>query len=232
MISIRSYKRRQGRMIASRQKALDKYWQDYGITDEGVLDLDNLFGRSAPCHLEIGFGMGGALVEMARAHPENNYLGVEVYLPGVAQLLLDIQEQGLTNVRVDRRDAVDALERLPAGSLSRVSLFFPDPWPKKRHKKRRLVQAPFVEKLRRVLAPGGHFHAATDWDAYAHQICEEMESADGFTNWSGTGKFYPGPVERPLTKFEKRGLKRGHEVRELLFERVKTASDLANYPET
>ena len=207
-------------MIPSRQRALDELWLDYGITEQGALDLDTLFGRPAPCHLEIGFGMGDALLEMARAHPENNYLGVEVYLPGIGQLLLSLREMGITNVRIDRRDAMEVLERLPAQSLGRVSLFFPDPWPKQRHQKRRLVQAPFVEKLRRVLEPGGHFHAATDWDDYARQMLGVMEDADGFTNWSGSGKFYPGPVERPLTKFEKRGLRRGHEVRDLLYERV------------
>ena len=218
-------------MIPSRQLALDKFWQDYGITEEGQLDLDGLFGRPAPCHMEIGFGMGDALLEMARSHPENNYLGVEVYLPGVGQLLLGLEEFGLSNVRIDRRDAMEVLALLPAGSVSRVSLFFPDPWPKKRHQKRRLVQLPFIEKLRRVLGPGGHFHAATDWDAYAHQIRELMEAADGFRNGSGSGKFYPGPVERPLTKFEKRGLKRGHEVRELLYERVGYGSEDRSNPE-
>jgi tRNA (guanine-N7-)-methyltransferase len=134
--------------------------------------------------------------------------------------MLGLEELGLTNVRIDRRDAMEVLELLPAQSLGRVSLFFPDPWPKKRHQKRRLVQAPFVEKLRRVLEPGGHFHAATDWDDYARQICGVMEADDGFSSWSGSGEFYPGPVERPLTKFEKRGLRRGHEVRDLLYERI------------
>jgi len=220
MISIRSYSRREGRMIASRQRALDELWLDYGITEQGPLDLDVLFGRSAPCHLEIGFGMGEALLEMARSHPENNYLGVEVYLPGVGQLLLGIRETGITNVRIDRRDAMEVLALLPAGSLRGVSLFFPDPWPKQRHQKRRLVQAPFVEKLRRVLEPGGHFHAATDWDLYARQIRRIMEANKGFTRWSGSGEFYPGPVARPLTKFEKHGLRRGREVRELLYERI------------
>ena len=220
MISIRSYRRREGRMIPSRKRALDELWMDYGITGQGPLDLDKLFGRQAPCHLEIGFGMGEALLEMARKHPENNYLGVDVYLPGVGQLLLGIREMGITNVRIDRRDAMEVLALLPAGSVSRVSLFFPDPWPKQRHHKRRLVQAPFVEKLHRVLEPGGHFHAATDWDHYARQICGVMEADDGFSNRSGSGEFYPGPVDRPLTKFEKRGLRRGHEVRDLLYERV------------
>lgn len=220
MISIRSYKRREGRMIPSRKRALDELWLDYGITEQGPLDLDGLFGRQAPCHLEIGFGMGEALLEMARKHPENNYLGVDVYLPGIGQLLLGIREMGITNIRIDRRDAMEVLALLPAGSVRRVCLFFPDPWPKQRHHKRRLVQAPFVEKLHRVLEPGGHFHAATDWDHYARQIFGVMEADDGFSNRSGSGEFYPGPEDRPLTKFEKRGLRRGHEVRDLLYERV------------
>ncbi len=220
MISIRSYKRREGRMIPSRKRALEELWLDYGVTEQGPLDLADLFGRQAPCHLEIGFGMGEALLEIARKYPENNYLGVDVYLPGVGQLLMGIREMGITNVRIDRRDAMEVLALLPAGSLARVSLFFPDPWPKQRHQKRRLVQAPFVEKLHRVLEPGGHFHAATDWDHYARQICGVMEADDGFTNWSGSGEFYPGPVERAVTKFEKRGLRRGHGVRDLLYERV------------
>jgi tRNA (guanine-N7-)-methyltransferase len=164
--------------------------------------------------------MGDALLENAGRHPENNYLGVDVYLPGIGQLLLGVQEMGLTNVRIDRRDALEVLALLPACSLERVSLFFPDPWPKKRHQKRRLVQTPFVEKLRRVLRPGGYFHAATDWAAYADQIRGIMEADAGFCNWSGAGEFYPGPVERPLTKFEKRGLKRGHDVRDLIYERI------------
>ena len=220
MISIRSYKRREGRMIPSRKRALDELWLDYGVTEQGPLDLADLFGRQAPCHLEIGFGMGEALLEMACKQPGNNYLGVDVYLPGVGQLLMSIREMGLTNVRIDRRDAMEVLALLPAGSVRGVSLFFPDPWPKKRHQKRRLVQAPFVEKLRRILEPGGQFHTATDWDDYAQQICGVMEADDGFSNWSGSGEFYPGPVERSLTKFEKRGLKRGHKVRDLLFEKM------------
>ncbi len=207
-------------MIPSRQRALDELWLDYGIGEAGPLDPDVLFGRSAACHLEIGFGMGDALLETARRHPENNYLGVEVYLPGIGQLLLGISEAGLANVRIARDDAMEFLDRLPTAALERVSLFFPDPWPKTRHHKRRLVQPPFVEKLRRVLVPGGLFHAATDWDHYAHQIRATMEGAAAFRNHSGPGRFYPGPVERPLTKFEKRGLKRGHQVRDLLFERI------------
>jgi tRNA (guanine-N7-)-methyltransferase len=220
MISIRSYTRREGRMIPSRKRALDELWLDYGITGQGPLDLEPLFGRQAPCYLEIGFGMGEALLEMARKHPENNYLGVEVYLPGVGQLLLGIREMGITNIRIDRRDAMEVLALLPAGSLRAVSLFFPDPWPKQRHQKRRLVQAPFVERLHRVLEPGGRFHAATDWDDYARQIRRVLEADAGFISWSGPGELYPGPAERPLTKFAKHSLRRGHEIRELLYERI------------
>jgi tRNA (guanine-N7-)-methyltransferase len=207
-------------MIPSRKRALEELWLDYGITEQGPLDLDGLFGRPAPCHLEIGFGMGEALLEMARKHPENNYLGVDVYRPGVGQLLMDIRERGISNIRIDRRDAMEVLALLPVESLERVFLFFPDPWPKQRHQKRRLVQAPFVEKLHRVLKPGGYFHTATDRDDYARQMCGVLESDDGFINLAGSGEFYPGPVERPLTKFEKRGLGRGHEVRELLYKRI------------
>jgi len=220
MILLGSHKRRQGRMPPACKSALEDLWQDYGITDQGALDLKTLFGRSAPCHLEIGFGLGDALLEMARTHPENNYLGFEVYLPGVGQLLLGLREMGATNVRIDRRNAMEVLDLLPPGSLERVSLFFPDPWPKTRHQKRRLVQPPFVTKLRRVLMPGGHFHAATDCEDYARQIREVLDGTDGFSNCSGVGEFYPGPVERPLTKFAKRALTQGHEIRELLFVRV------------
>ncbi len=220
MISIRSYRRRQGRMIPSRQRALDELWLDYGVMDQGPLDLEPLFGRKAPCHLEIGFGMGEALLEIAGKHPENNYLGVDVYLPGVGQLLMGIREMGLTNVMIDRRDAMEVLALLPARSVKSVSLFFPDPWPKKRHQKRRLVQEPFVKELRRVLESGGHFHAATDLEDYARQICGIMKTDDAFSNRSCSGEFYSGPVERPLTKFEKHALRRGYEVRDLVYERI------------
>ena len=207
-------------MIPSRKRALKELWLDYGVTMQGPLDLETLFGRKAPGHMEIGFGMGEALLEKARQHPENNYLGVDVYLPGVGQLLMDLREVGLTNVRIDRRDVMEVFDLLPAASMSSVSLFFPDPWPKQRHHKRRLVQAPFVEKLRHVLEPGGQFHAATDLDHYARQICRFMESDEGFSNRCGSGKFYAGPVERPLTKFEKHAQRRGNEVKELLYKRI------------
>lgn len=220
MFPIRSFKRRQGRMIPAQKRALEELWQYYGITEEGVLDLDALFGRQAPRHLEIGFGMGDALLEMARAHPENDYLGIEVHLPGVGRLLQRLREMEITNVRIDRRDAVKVLDRLPAQSLARVYLFFPDPWAKKRHQKRRLVQAAFVKKLGQVLESGGLFHVATDWDDYARHTIGVMEGAEGFDNQAGPGKFHLRPAERPVTKFEKRGLRRGHEISDLLYERL------------
>ena len=157
---------------------------------------------------------------MALAHPENDYLGIEVHLPGIGQLLLRLQKMNITNVRIDRRDAVEVLDHLPAQSLARVCLFFPDPWSKNRHHKRRLVQAPFIEKLKRTLKIGGLFHAATDWDDYARHIQDVMEAADGFSNRAGSGTFHPRPSDRPLTKFEQRGLRRGHKVRDLLYDRV------------
>lgn len=217
---IRSYVRRQGRMLPAQKQALAELWPDYGIIGEGALDLDVLFGRRAPCHLEIGFGMGEALLAMADAHPEINYLGIEVHLPGVGQLLLGLRERKLANVRIDRRDAQEVLDLLPAGSLERVSLFFPDPWPKPRYHKRRLVQAGFVEKVQRVLAPGGIFHAATDSQGYARQMLMVLEAAGGLINRAGPGSFHPRPEERPNTKFERRSLQQGNEVRDLVFERV------------
>jgi len=220
MFSIPRYKRRKGRMIPAQKRALEELWQDYGITGEGVLDPDAIFGRRAPLHLEIGFGMGDALLEMARAHPENDYLGIEVYLPGVGRLLQRLREMEITNVRIDRRDAFVVLDCLPDHCLARVYLFFPDPWAKTRHHKRRLVQTAFVKKLEQVLECGGLFHAATDWGDYARHMIGVMEAAEGFINQAGSGKFYPRPAERPVTKFERRGLRRGHEVRDLLYERI------------
>lgn len=207
-------------MIPAQKRALDELWHKYGVTETKTLNLARLFGRQAPRHLEIGFGMGDALLAMARAHPENDYLGIDVHLPGVGQLLLHLQENDISNVRIDRRDAIEVLDHLPAQSLARINLFFPDPWPKKRHHKRRLVQTAFIEKVKRVLEPGGLFHAATDWEDYARHIQIIMETDAGFSNRAGSGKFHPRPADRPFTKFEQRGLQRGHEVRDLLYDRI------------
>lgn len=217
---VRSYVRRQGRMIPAQKRALEELWPDYGVGEDGILNLDDLFGRQASRYLEIGFGMGDALLEMARAHSDCDYLGIEVHLPGVGRLLQRLREMAIANVRVDRRDAVEVLERLPAGSLAGVYLFFPDPWAKKRHHKRRLVQAAFVEKIRRVLKPDGIFHIVTDRDDYARHILEVMGAAEGFVNRAGPGRFHTRPAARPVTRFEQRGLQQGHEVRDLIYVRL------------
>jgi tRNA (guanine-N7-)-methyltransferase len=220
MNSFGAHKCRQGHMHDRQRCALAELWPAFGINEPGDLDLEKLFGRPVPCHLEIGFGQGDTLLDMALTHPKNNYLGVEVYQPGVANVLLEIQEKGITNVRLDRRNAMDVLDLLPDRSLVGVYLYFPDPWPKKRHHKRRLVQARFVEKLYRVLAPGGRFQAATDLEDYASQILQILDATNGFRNLSGPGNFHGGTIARPTTRYEKRGLTKGCEIHELVFERV------------
>ncbi len=185
-----------------------------------MLDLEALFGRNAPRTLEIGFGNGESLAAMAEAAPEQDFLGVEVHRPGVGHLLLRIEALGLENVRVISHDAVEVLEHhIPDRSLDRVLLFFPDPWPKKRHHKRRILQPAFVELVARKLRPGGIFHMATDWEEYAQQMLETMEAAAGFENVAGPGRFSPRPADRPATKFERRGERLGHGVWDLLFRR-------------
>ncbi len=208
-------------MTASQARALARLLPRWGVADgEGALDLDALFGRSAPRTLEIGFGNGESLAQMAAAAPEQDFLGIEVHRPGVGHLLLEIERRGLTNVRVMCGDAVEILEtRIPEGALDRVLLFFPDPWPKKRHHKRRILQPPFIGRVARCLRPGGRFHMATDWEDYARQMLDTMEAAPGFRNSAGPGRFAPGPGDRPETKFERRGRRLGHGVWDLVYER-------------
>jgi tRNA (guanine-N7-)-methyltransferase len=219
--AIRSYTLRQGRLTPAQQRAMDELFPRFGLASAAApLDCTALFGRSAPCILEIGFGNGDSLAAIAQAHPDNNYLGIEVHTPGVGHLLLRIEELGLNNLRVMRDDAVEVLtQRIPDGSLDAVYLFFADPWPKKRHHKRRIVQDEFVQLLRRKLKVGGHFHMATDWENYAQHMLEVMTAAAGFRNTSPTGDYVPRPDYRPLTKFEQRGQRLGHGVWDLIFER-------------
>ena len=181
------------------------------------LDFDALFGRSAPRVLEIGFGMGETTVDIAAAHPENDYLALEVHTPGVGSLLKSIEERGLTNVRIVQHDAVEVLEQMLApGTFDGAHIFFPDPWPKKRHHKRRLLQSPFVTLLASRLKPGsGYVHVATDWEEYAQQILEVLSAEPALCN-TASG-FAPRPDYRPLTKFEQRGLKLGHGVWDVVF---------------
>lgn len=219
---IRSYVRREGRMTAGQQRALETLWPEYGIEpDESPLDLKRVFGRAVPVTLEIGFGNGEALLAMAAAHPERDYLGIEVHRPGVGQLLNGLAAGGLSNVRVIIGDASEFLaQRIADGSLDAVHLFFPDPWPKQRHHKRRLVQLGFAALVRRKLKIGGVWHLATDWEDYAEQMRVVLEAAEGFGNTAGAGCFAPDPGERPRTKFEARGRRLGHGVWDLRYQRA------------
>ena len=217
----RSFVLRLGRITPSQKRALSEYWPSYGVELDKLLNLEELFGRSAEKHLEIGFGMGDTLVTMASQHPEYDYLGIEVYRPGIGHLLLQIKAAQLTNVRVICADAVEVLhDYLPSHSLDAVYLFFPDPWPKKRHHKRRLVQPNFVTLLVKSMKSGSCLHLATDWEHYAEQMLQVLEAAPEFINRSANGGFSPRPTSRPLTKFEQRGQRLGHSVWDLLYLRL------------
>ena len=214
---IRSYVLRQGRVSNAQRRAVDTLLSVYGIDyAPGGLNFAQLFGRSAPTILEIGFGMGETTALIAQAQPENNYLGIEVHTPGVGSLLKLIAEERLTNLRLIQHDAVEVLEHMIApAALAGAHIFFPDPWPKKRHHKRRLIQSGFVALLASRLAPGAYVHAATDWQEYAEQILAVFGAEPGLAN-TAPG-FAPRPDYRPLTKFENRGLKLGHGVWDIIF---------------
>ncbi len=219
---IRSFVRREGRLTSGQQRALDALWPRFGLEADGTpLDLDAAFGRHAARVLEIGFGNGESLAEMAAGAPYTDFIGIEVHRPGVGHLLMRIEAQGLTNVRVMCADAVEVLEhQIPDGTLARVQLFFPDPWHKRRHHKRRIVQPGFVALLARKLAHGGHLHFATDWQNYAEHMLEVLKASPDLGNAAPPGEDYcPRPPYRPLTKFEARGQRLGHGVWDLIFER-------------
>jgi tRNA (guanine-N7-)-methyltransferase len=213
---IRSYVLRQSRTTPAQRRALEELLPKYGLAfSASPIDARQIFGRPAPLVLEIGSGMGETTIEIARAHPATDFIAVEVHGPGVGSLLKQIAAQELSNVRVIRHDAVEVLEQMIAdGALAAIHLFFPDPWPKKRHHKRRLVQPAFAALAARKLAPGGYLHAATDWPDYAAQI-EAVLSAEPLLEPA------PHQQQRPRTKFERRGLGLGHPVRDLLFLRRK-----------
>ncbi len=205
-------------MTKAQRDSLARLGERYLVMLQGELDLDALFGRRAPRILEIGFGMGDALALMARERPDRDCLGIEVHRPGIGSLLLKLERDSIDNVRVIWADAVEVLRQyLPDESLDAVHLFFPDPWPKTRHHKRRILQPAFVELVRRKLKPGGRFHMATDWEDYARYMMRVMEAAPGFRNLAGDAKFSPRPPDRPLTKFEQRGQRLGHNVWDLVF---------------
>ena len=219
---IRSFVKREGRLTKGQQRALDELLPQYGINnDEGIFDLDKEFGRDAPKILEIGFGTGTSLAEVAKNHPQNDYLGIEVHRPGVGNLLLQIEREGITNIRVMCEDAVEVLENnIADDSLDAVYLFFADPWHKKKHHKRRIVQHAFVQLLRKKLKTSGIFHMATDWQDYAEHMMQVMSEAEGFENIAGDGNYIERPDYRPLTKFEQRGQRLGHGVWDLIFKKV------------
>ena len=221
MRRIRSYVRREGRITTAQRRALEDLWPRFGVADSSdQLDLGALFGRTAPVILEIGFGDGQSLCAMAAAHPEQDYLGVEIHRPGVGRLLRDLDAQTIKNVRVICEDACSILaSKVQDEQLHGVHLFFPDPWPKARHHKRRLVQVEFAETVRCRLVVGGYLHLATDWEHYAQHMMVVMTHAPGFENSAGTGRFAPRPQNRPFTKFERRGQRLGHGVWDLIFRR-------------
>jgi len=220
---IRSFVLREGRLTAGQERAFAELWPRWGADWQPgqILDFHALFGNANPVVLEIGFGNGDSLAQMAAADPGRNFLGLEVHRPGVGHVLLEIERLGLTNLRVLRQDAVALLrDGLAPASLAAVHLYFPDPWPKKRHHKRRIVQPAFGALVARVLASGGLFHAATDWEPYAEHMLAVLDAADDlFINSAGRGHYAPRPASRPLTKFERRGERLGHRVRDLLYVR-------------
>ena len=219
---IQSFVKREGRLTRGQEKAIETNWETMGLEHKsGLLDMNEVFGRTAPVVLEIGFGMGKSLVEMAAAAPEKNFIGIEVHRPGVGACLAEAGEQGLTNLRVMDHDAVEVLKNMiPDGGLSRLQLFFPDPWHKKRHHKRRIVQPEFAALVLTKLQKGGCFHMATDWEPYAEHMAEVMNSTSGYANTAQEGTYVPRPEYRPITKFETRGQKLGHGVWDLIYERA------------
>ena len=216
---IRSFVLREGRLTKGQQRSLDLFWPTMGLEYQATpYDMKAVFGREAELVLEIGFGMGKSLVQMAKAAPDKDFIGIEVHKPGVGACLGEAETEGVKNLRLFEHDAIEILnDSIADNSLSTVQLFFPDPWHKKRHHKRRIVQAEFAQLLRRKLKVGGVFHMATDWENYAEHMLEVMTAAEGYSNLSETNDYVPRPEHRPLTKFENRGVNLGHGVWDLMF---------------
>lgn len=220
---IRSFVRREGRLTAAQKNALDMLWSHYGITYLGHnIDFDNAFGRKAERIMEIGFGNGEALLALTQQYPEKDFIGIEVHRPGVGQLLSALEQRRMTNVRLFCHDAIDILQNgIPDNSLNAVHLFFPDPWPKKRHHKRRIVQPPFVDTLYRLLCAGGLFYIATDWTDYAEHIRQVLASYSGFKPVDSSAPRL-SLMQRPATKFERRGRKLNHPIHDLIYQKSGT----------
>ena len=219
---VRSFVRREGRLTPGQKKALDALLPQYGLPAPPTpLHPVEVFGREAPLTVEVGFGNGGALHRLALNDPERDFIGIEVHRPGVGRLLRAVSKDGLDNVRVSTHDAVEVLEQqLPAESVDRLLIFFPDPWPKKRHHKRRIVQPDFARLVARLLAPDGHLHLATDWEDYKEHMLEVLDACPELRNTAGPGGTVPRPDDRPITHFEERGRGKGHGVWDLVYTRA------------
>jgi tRNA (guanine-N7-)-methyltransferase len=209
-------------MTPGQASAYETMMPTYGIDyQKQLLNLADLFGNDNPVSLEIGFGMGASLAEQAKRYPERNFIGIEVHRPGVGSLLVRMKEHQLTNIRVISHDAVEVLaDMLADNSIELLQLFFPDPWHKKRHHKRRILDAEFAKLVYSKVQLGGHFHMATDWQNYAEQMLQVMGDASGWDNCSETNDYIPQPENRPVTKFQKRGEGLGHGVWDLMFKKV------------
>ena len=218
---IPSFIRRQGRLTAGQQKALEEHWHSYCLDPNSNHDFEQVFGRKAALIVEIGFGNGASLAEMAAANPELDYIGIEVHKPGIGHLILQLRHRKLTNVRIFYDDAIEILEQhIVDNSLAGIHLFFPDPWPKKRHHKRRIVRPEYVALFAKKLQCGGYFHAATDWENYAVETLSVLVGCDALTNVCTQSDYCERPDYRPLTKFEKRGIRLGHGVWDLIFKKI------------
>ncbi len=218
---IKSFARREGRVTPGQQVALETLWDQYVLDPNKPLSLENSFEKIAPLTVEIGFGDGESLAQMAQASPGRNFIGIEVHKPGVGHLMLKLKEHDIRNVRIYCGDAIEIVDRLiPDQSVDTIQLFFADPWPKKRHHKRRIVRNSFIDLIVKKLKKDGKFHAATDWEDYAEQMMEVLTSDNRIENCAGKGNFIERPESRPVTKFERRGIRLGHSIHDLQFRRV------------
>lgn len=218
---IKSFVLRQGRLTTAQQNALDNHWQDYGIDfSEQPLILNQLFNNDNDIFIEIGFGNGESLLQQAINYPQINFIGIEVHGPGVGHLIHHANKEGVNNLKLIRHDAVEVLkQQIPDNSIKQLQLFFPDPWHKKKHNKRRILNPAFIQLAHEKLMPAGLFHMATDWQHYAEQMLEQMDSTEGFLNTASNGQYSTNKGARCETKFERRGIKLGHGVWDLIYEK-------------